>query len=661
MPRDLPIGNGRLFIAFDASYRLREFTYPHVGEENHARGEQFRVGVWADGAFSWVPDGWSVSRDYLDASLVTNVVLASERLGLRIVANDAVDYEECLYVRKLTVENLLERPRDVRLFLGHAFSILGNSIGDTAAYRPEARALLHYKGERYFLINVFANQKHGIELFATGNRDRPDLEGTWRDAEDGALSGNPIAQGTVDSVLGIPLRLEPLGREVCYAWVAAGRSWEEVRALDALVVRRQPESFLRRTLGYWALWSRTAALAPGALPPQIDRLYARSLLVARTLADDGGAIVAANDSDAIQFNRDTYSYTWPRDGALVAHAFDLAGYGDVARAFYGFCARVIEKDGYFLHKYTPSGRPASSWHPWLSDGKPQLPIQEDETALVLWALWRHFELYRDVEFVKPLYKPLVIAAADFMMNYRDRRTKLPLMSYDLWEERQGVLTFTAAAVFGGLSAAANFAEAFGDREVAEQYREGARQLREAMDRHLFLEREGRFARMVRFEKDGAVTVDATLDASLFGTFGFGAYPADDPRVEGTMRQVEEALRCRRVSGGLSRYENDPYYRIGDGPAGNPWFIATLWLASYRIAAARQESDLSGALELLQWVADHALPSGVLAEQVNPVTNEPLSVSPLAWSHGTFVATVAQYLRRLGELRRQGPSGEHPPR
>jgi GH15 family glucan-1,4-alpha-glucosidase len=649
MPRDLPIGNGRLFVAFDKDYNLRELTYPHVGEENHAGGEKSRFGIWVDGAFSWLPGDWALSRDYLDGSLVTNVVLQSARLGLRVVANDCVDYEEDLYLKKLTVEDLSGAPREVRLFFSHAFSILGNSIGDTAAYRPEARALLHYKNDRYFLINAFYDERAGIEQFATGTRGGSGREGTWRDAEDGVLGGNPIEQGTVDSVFCIPLRLAARGSAVCYAWIAAGRSWEEVRALNAQVVRRQPEAFLRRTRGYWALWGGAGRLEAGRVPAPVARLYERSLLIARTLVDRDGAIVAANDSDVIQFNRDTYSYLWPRDGALVAHAFDLAGYPEVARNFFGLCARIIEKDGYFLHKYTPSGRPASSWHPWLKDGKAQLPIQEDETALVLWALWRHFELHREVDFVKGLYQPLIVAAADFMMSYRDRRTHLPLPSYDLWEERQGVLTFTASAVFGGLSAAAGFADAFGDAGRAREYREGARLLREAMDRHLYLEQQGRFARLVRFEGDGVVSVDETVDASLFGVFAFGAYPPDDPRVVGTMRQVEEKLRCRTGTGGLSRYENDPYHRVGPGPVGNPWFIATLWLASYRIAAARSRADLAGALELLLWVAGHALPSGVLAEQVNPETNEPLSVSPLAWSHGTFVATVAAYLRRLEQF------------
>ena len=44
---------------------------------------------------------------------------------------------------------------------------------------------------------------------------------------------------------------------------------------------------------------------------------------------------------------------------------------------------MIHKNGYFLHKYTPTGTWRSSWHPWTMQGRTVLPIQQDETALVL--------------------------------------------------------------------------------------------------------------------------------------------------------------------------------------------------------------------------------------------------------------------------------------
>src|SRR3712207_9032671 len=93
---------------------------------------------------------------------------------------------------------------------------------------------------------------------------------------------------------------------------------------------------------------------------------------------------------------------------------------------------------------------ASSWHPWVIKGKEALPIQEDETALVVWALWRHYYRYRDIEFIRPIWVDVVQKAADFMVRYRDQRTGLPLPSYDLWEERWGVHAFTVATVYGGL-------------------------------------------------------------------------------------------------------------------------------------------------------------------------------------------------------------------
>ena len=53
MPRDIPVGNGNLLIYFDKNYTVREFYFPHVGEESHTTGEPFRFGGWVVGEFSW--------------------------------------------------------------------------------------------------------------------------------------------------------------------------------------------------------------------------------------------------------------------------------------------------------------------------------------------------------------------------------------------------------------------------------------------------------------------------------------------------------------------------------------------------------------------------------------------------------------------------------
>jgi GH15 family glucan-1,4-alpha-glucosidase len=300
---------------------------------------------------------------------------------------------------------------------------------------------------------------------------------------------------------------------------------------------------------------------------------------------------------------------------------------------------------------------ASSWHPWQKNDSLQLPIQEDETALVIWALWNHYEIFRDIEFIKPLYKPLIKNAADMMMNYRDQKTRLPLASYDLWEERQGILTFTVATVHGGLTAAGNFAHAFGETEVAEGYRQGAREVREAMDEYLYLEKEKRFARMINLKDNKEIEIDSAVDASLFGIFAFGAYSPDDEKVKNTMEQIYEKLWCKTKVGGLARYEGDSYHRVSQEVPGNPWFVTTLWLAQYYTALAKDKRDLDKVLEIMEWVADRALTSGVLAEQINPYTNEPVSVSPLTWSHATFVIAVQEYMNKLLEIEKCEACGQ----
>ena len=116
--------------------------------------------------------------------------------------------------------------------------------------------------------------------------------------------------------------------------------------------------------------------------------------------------------------------------------------------------------------------------------------------------------------------------------------------------------------------------------------------------------------------------------------------------------VKNHLWVKTGVGGIARYEGDGYHKVsgnkGDIP-GNPWFICTLWLAQWYIAKAEQLEELEESIPILEWVASRALPSGVLAEQVHPHTNQPLSVSPLTWSHAAFVATTLEYLKKMEKI------------
>lgn len=63
-------------------------------------------------------------------------------------------------------------------------------MGDTAFYDPKTSEVVHYKQNRYFLINLYTSEKCGVDHFAAGIHNWRGFEGTLRDAEDGVPGGN---------------------------------------------------------------------------------------------------------------------------------------------------------------------------------------------------------------------------------------------------------------------------------------------------------------------------------------------------------------------------------------------------------------------------------------------------------------------------------------
>ena len=670
MPRDIPLGNGNLLVAFDRNYEIRDLYWPHVGQENHAMGHAFRTGVWVSGQLRWLNDpGWERELKYKPDTMVSAVTLKHHVFDLRIKASDVVDFHEDLLVRRFDITNLSEKTQEVRLFFHQDFHIGGSEFGDTAYYEPQRRAVIHYKGAYWFLVNgaVLVNDQQpawaptedtapgyqvGVHGWSCGLKEVRDLQGTWRDAEDGQLSGNPIANGPVDSTIAFTLHIPGNESRSLYVWMAAASNFDQLVTINRLVRQRGPQAYLERASAFWNLWLTRQLPDLTDLPEKVSNQYKISLLVMRTQFDNRGAIIAANDSDIFSYINDSYSYMWPRDGALVANALNQAGYLDLPRQFFKLSARVLTNQGYLLHKYNPDGTLASSWHPWYRDGEKELPIQEDESALVLWSLGRHFQRHGDVYFIKPLYRGLICPIADFLVEYRDQDSGLPLPSYDLWEERRGILSWTAGAVWGGLTAAADFAENFGEQERANNYRKAAAEIKMAVERHLWQPDLGYFAKLLYQSEDKKWQADLAVDASLCGLWQFGMYTADDPKISSTMQAIQERLWVKTEVGGIARYEDDGYHQISQDISnipGNPWFVSTLWVAEWLAETALSEADLAASLELLVWAAERSLPSGIMAEQLHPFSGEPLSVSPLTWSHAAYVASLLAYLRARERL------------
>ena len=650
MPRSLALGNGNMLICLDKHAQVRDFYFPYVGLEDHVAARHIhRIGVLVDGNFRWLDHpSWKVSVNCDKDTFVGNIKAVNEELRIDLSFSDIVYNEKNIFLRKVKVYNKSDTSREVKLYFGQEFEIYESHRGDTAYFDPQAHSIIHYKGRRVFLIGG----KQGEESFSdytTGIFEMEGREGSYLDALDGDLSQNPIEHGRTDSVIGFYFSMEPGEIKRVHYWVTAAETIPEARKLQSYILKKTPDHLHQTTRDFWKAWINKYEFSFYGLNENIVSLFKKSLFNIRAHTDNRGAIIASGDSDMLQGGRDTYGYMWPRDASYSAIALDMAGDFNITRKYFEFCNDVITDEGYFMHKYRADKSLGSSWHPWMRGGEPQLPIQEDETAIVIHALWKHYHASRDLEFIESVYNSLIEKAAYFMVEHRDKKTGLPKPSYDLWEEKFGISTYTAASVYGGLIAAVNFAKLLGKNESAKYFQEAAEEIKQGILEYLYDEEEGIFFKMVNF-KDGEAIYDRTLDmSSAYGIFAFGVLPAEDKRVERVMKNVEARLWAKTHVEGIARYEGDPFHRRGENIPGNPWFITTLWLAQYYIARAKKEEDVVVAKEWMSWAVDNSLASGVLSEQLDPHTGEQISAAPLTWSHAEFVITVINYLDKMEEL------------
>src|ERR1700742_1911844 len=169
MPRDLPIGNGKLLVTFDHQYQIRDVYFPHVGQENHAGAGPCRFGVHSDlpgrhgnpSQLFWTSDpAWTIRQRYLRDTLTTSVSLDHRELKLALYCNDVVDFHRNILVRKIKIKNLDSHERVVGLMHHQDFNMWGSRIGDTAYFDPDLKSLVHYRGKRYLSVAFHANGEH---------------------------------------------------------------------------------------------------------------------------------------------------------------------------------------------------------------------------------------------------------------------------------------------------------------------------------------------------------------------------------------------------------------------------------------------------------------------------------------------------------------------
>ena len=623
---------------------VHDFYYPYVGFENHVAGPSLRhkVGVYIDGVLSWTDDDtWTFSHHYPSTSLVGHTIAKNENLGIVIEFDDTVDSDMSVFIRNIHVVNTFEQARDIRLFMYQAFAI-GDSRSntDTAQYLPDSDAILHYRGRRAFVISgTTADNKpfdqHSIGLFGIENH-----EGTYKDAEDGELGGNFVEHGRVDSILRFSLHIEGRSSARVHYWIAAGMSNREALYIHKQVQDQGIDARIHKTAAWWQEWLQPSIDFAQGLPKDHQDLFLESMMIIKSQIDKRGAVMASTDTTMLNYSRDAYAYSWPRDGANTIWPLVRLGYYQEAYRFFEFCQRGLHPGGYLMHKYRADGALGSSWHPYVhADGVVSPPIQEDETALVLFVFVQFYQLSKDSSLIKEFYHSMIRPMADWMSEFVDPISGLPKPSYDLWEQTFSTSTYTTAVTYAALIAASELAIVAGEEANAVKWRTAAEDIQTAAHKHLFNKERQVFYRGINVVK-GEIQYDAVLDvSSTYSAFLFGLFDANSPEIQASIATIQTKFNTTPDNPGLPRSEDDDYRRTKQGIAGNYWYITTLWHAQYLI----EKDNNKDALKILNWIKSHAMPTGMLSEQIDPVDGAFISPAPLTWSHAEYVSTLIDFV------------------
>jgi GH15 family glucan-1,4-alpha-glucosidase len=637
--RPVVLSNGQLFVGLDESGLVHDFYYPYVGLDNltNARSVHHKIGVWVDGVFSWTNDTtWNVQVNFAADALISSIRMHSSDLSVALELTDFVDVEYNALVRRIHVTNESDKRRDIRLFMHQVFQISRAGRADTAMYVPEDHYILDYKGRCCLIAAGKITDGTDFDQYAVGNYAIEGKDGTFKDAEDGELSGNPVEHGGVDSVIRFRRETEPQSTFDVDYWVVAADSQNDAQKIHAILKYHSLSERLELARTHWNKWLQPAQAHIHGYAEEHRAMLQKSLLIIKAHCDERGSILASGDSSIFNYGRDYYCYCWPRDAAYAIWPLMRLGLFEEARKFFDFARDTMHPDGYLMHKYQPDRAIGSTWHPLLHGRARELAIQEDETATVLFMLGEYYRLSGDRTYIENIFDSFISPCAGFVSNFVDAATSLPHASYDLWEQTFSTSTYTVCTVIAGLEAAADLSDML-ERSQAEaiHWRHVADKMRANLE--ALFHPDGYFRKgFVLDEEKNSLEYDDQLDvSSLYGPFMFADLPLDDPRMKRMLEHVESRLLNTSPIGGVIRAEHDGYFLAKTQYMGNPWAVCTLWLAQYYHNLGRKDD----ALRMVEWVYARAYPSGVLSEQFDPEDGFALSVAPLVWSHAELINTI----------------------
>lgn len=618
-------GNGRLLVSFTGSGEANRIFWP---EQDYAQQiNDIFIGLKFDESDTKFlhENLWYVEQSYEKKTNILVTMYENSDFGLRIYQRDFAVNNKDIWIRNYKIENICDRELDLKLFLYTDFITADNDVRSGIMDFEENSAIIYNKSN---VVTISSDRK--IKGFQFGNS----FDAIRKDALYGKDEVSMTSNMGLKFELGKLKPKESLDFNLFFSFAFDMQSGREL------------VKFAKNTGGTKALeierkfWSEEFKKYDRLMTgnEKIDEVYIQTILAFKLLTNkDTGAILAGVEVDE-KFSRcGRYGYCWPRDGVFITKAFDICGMTEEAERFYLVWAKKAQlPNGAWQQRYYLDGKLAPSWG-----------IQMDEIASIIYGAWEHYEFTKKIRFLEEMWG-VIKPATLYLMNNIDSETGLPNPSYDLWEERFGEHSYTAAAVVGALRCSANMAEELKvDLPLAKLWRETSDSMVKSIEKNLWSEDDKRFLRgrrtrlnwwncetlEVETNKMGyklqVADVDNTVDISLLGlSYPFNIFDAKDDRIKKTVRAIEDRLDGF-PSGGFGRYEHDGY--IG----GNPWIVSTLWLGLYYASVG----DVEKCKNQIIWATKSATNLGFLPEQIDKFNGKPAWVMQLAWSGAMYIIAL----------------------
>jgi GH15 family glucan-1,4-alpha-glucosidase len=381
-----------------------------------------------------------------------------------------------------------------------------------------------------------------------------------------------------------------------------------------------PFEALERTEAFWCQWSdRCPDVGPWTEAAKRSLITLKAL----TYAPTGGIVAAATTSlpECVGSTRNwDYRYCWLRDATFTLLALMHLGYYDEARAWRDWLVRAVAGSPNQIQiMYGVAGE---RWLPeliipWLPGYENSSPVRVGNAA--------YEQLQLDVfgEVADALFQTLKSGMEPSKRGRSLRRVALNYLASawrrpdeGIWEVRGGPQHFVHSKVMAWVAFDRAAQEPQALNEPGRQWREVANEI------HAEVCERG-------FDRDLNSFVQAygskRLDASLLLIPLVGFLPASDPRVQGTVRAIEDKLLINGEF--VLRYNTE---ETNDGlPPGEGAFLAcSFWLVDNYILQGRYAE----ARALFDRLLGHCNDVGLLAEEFDPLTGRMLGNFPQAFSH-----------------------------